>query len=346
MNTLQTSTRRAVSVLALGFALSLTGTNARAGDFTFGGKIFANLSQLQQHDRGAHTKSNAVNADLKRLYLDADYAFDPTWSIHLTTDINWRRGESSADLWLKHLYLQRKFAGATVVRVGVDDMPWLSLNSKWYGYRYIDPIGTSLQKIDGAADWGVHVKSQLAATVDVAVSVVSGGGYKRPTHGHRADVEALVAWHPGKHAVLALGGYDGQRAGDNDEPARPLYHTARRIDLMAAYADDTWRIGARYAYASNWANVYRAHSERARNWSSWVSAQVAPQWSVFARYDRTGPSRLLDPSRKIRYANAGVQWQPLERVRLALVLKHSALQRAGNLVRTSNEAGVWSEWVF
>ncbi len=346
MHTLQTSTRRAASTLALVCTLALACTHAHAGEFTFGGKIFADVSQLQQNDYRTRTSSSAVDADLKRFYLEADYAFDAAWSVHLTTDVSWLRGQSDADLWVKHFYVQRKLPGSTVIRIGADDTPWLALNSKWYGYRYIDPIGTSLQKIDNGADYGVHVKSKLAPTVDVAVSVVTGGGYKRPTHGHRADVEALVAWQPTKQTVLALGGYDGQLAGDDDNPAKPLYHTARRIDLMAAYAGETWRFGARYAYASNWANLYTVRSERARNWSSWLSVQLAPQWSAFARFDRTSPSRLIDPARRVRYANAGVQWQPAKKLRLALVGKHITTQRNGNLLRSSNELGVWSEWAF
>jgi hypothetical protein len=346
MYSLWKAVRRATPTLILVSALGLAASDARAGEFTFGGKVYADLSQLQQRDYAAGTETDAVDADLKRLYLDADYAFDPAWSVHLTTDINWLRGKDGADLWLKRLYVQHRFSDATTVRVGADAMPWLSLNSKWYGYRYIDSVGTSQQKIDSAADWGVHLKSRLAPNVDVAVAVVSGAGYKRPSHGRRADVEALVAWHASKHTVFALGGYDGQLAADNDDPARPLYHSARRVDLMAAYADDTWRFGVRYAYASNWANLYSQHSERVRNWSGWISMQMAAQWAVFARYDYTTPMRLLDPSRKTRYANAGVEWKPRKGLRLALVFKHNALQRHGDLLRRSNEAGIWSEWVF
>lgn len=340
MNSLWTSGQR----VALGLALALAGTTVSAGEFTFGGKLFADASQLQQRDRVARTDSSAVDVDLKRLYLDADYAFDPAWSAHLTADVNWLRGERDPDVWARHAYVQRKFGSAAVLRVGVDDMPMMSLTSQWWGYRYLDPIATSMQKIDSSADWGVHTKGQLASGLAYAVSVVSGGGYKRPTHGRRADVEALLAWHPSKHTVLALGGYDGQLAA-NDE-ARPLYHSARRIDLLAAYADETWRFGMRYAYASNWANLYSVNSERARSWSMWGSVQLAAQWSVFARYDRTQSRRLLDPTRRDTYANAGVQWQPVKRLRLALVLKRNALHRHGNELRRGNEAGLWSEYAF
>lgn len=344
MPSFRISTRRAAIATALACTLGLTGSQARAGDFSFGGKTFADVSQLQQNDHLAHSDSSDTDADLKRLYLDVGYAFDSNWSAQLTTDINWLRGQHEADIWLRHLYLQRKFAGGSI-SIGVNDMPMMALTSKWYGYRYVDPIGASLAKIDSSADWGVHTQVQLAPGVDMAVAVVSGGGYKEPTTGRRADVEALVAWQPTKHVLLATGGYDGQLAAE-DSVGNPLHHTARRFDLMAAYADDTWRFGVRYAYASNWANLYSVRSDRVRNLSTWASMRVAQQWSVLARYDYTESSVLIDPSRKTRYANAGVEWQPCKKLRLALVFKHTAQDRAGNLTRSGNEAGIWSEWTF
>ena len=342
MKSLWASSRRLS--LVCGLALVTAVPAASAGDFTFGGKLFADFSQLRQHDRTAHADSHASDADLKRLYLDADYAFDPAWSAHLTTDVNWLRGQRDPDVWVKHAYLQRKFSKAALLRVGVDDMPMMALTSQWYGYRYIDPIATSLQKIDSAADWGLHLKGVLAPRLDYAVSVVSGGGYKQPTHGRRADVEALLAWHTSAHTLLALGGYDGQLAA-GDEPRAP-YHTARRIDLLAAYAGDIWRIGTRYSYASNWASLYSTNSERTRSWSAWGSVRVAAQWSVFARYDHGQPASLRDPTRHTIYADAGVQWQPDKRLRLALVMKRNALRREGRELRSGNEAGVWSEFAF
>jgi hypothetical protein len=100
MNFVWTSARPSMPMLALGAALALAGPVAHAGDFSFGGKAFADISQLQQQDRVAQTDSRGWDADLKRLYLDADYAFDPAWSAHVTTDINWLRGERDPDVWL------------------------------------------------------------------------------------------------------------------------------------------------------------------------------------------------------------------------------------------------------
>lgn len=332
-------------VLAAACLLAATAGQAWAGDFSFGGKVFADFSSQQQNDHVAQTSNRDWNGDLKRLYLDADYAFDSNWSMHLTTDVNWLRDQSVTDVWVRHLYVQRKFAGGTTLRIGVNDMPMMSLTSKWYGYRYVDPIGSSMAKIDSSADWGVHLNAQAGANVDVAVAVVSGGGYKQPRTGDRADVEAVVAWHPDPRAVIAVGGYDGQLAAEGTA-ARPLYHTARRADFMAAWTDDTWRFGARYAYGSNWANLYTVDSERTRNVSVWASRQLTSKWSVFTRFDTTWPRLLHDSSRKNRYANAGVEYRPRKGIRLALVGKHTTQHRQDNLLRSGNEIGIWSEWLF
>src|SRR5690242_10329410 len=85
--------------LALG--LALLAPMAHAGEFTFGGKAFADDSELDQHDRATGKRGSDVDADLKRLYLDAGYAIDPSWSVHATADVNWLRGERDPDLWLK-----------------------------------------------------------------------------------------------------------------------------------------------------------------------------------------------------------------------------------------------------
>ncbi|MCX7515334.1 hypothetical protein [Frateuria sp. STR12] len=332
------------AALRLALGLALAAPAAHAGEFTFGGKIYADASVLRQHDHVTGARSSDTNVDLKRLYLDADYAFDPAWSVHVTTDFNWLRGERDPDLWLKHAYLQRKFGQSGQLRLGVDDMPWITLGSQWYGYRYIDSLSTSMQKIDDAADWGVHLKGELAPKLDYAFAVVTGAGYKRPSHGNRADVEALLAYHPSAHTVLALGGYDGQRGEDGDR--LPLYHTARRVDLMAAYADDTWRFGVRYAYASNWSTIHDTASERGRSWSTWASLRLAKDWSVFARYDRMQPQRLQDPGQRTWYANAGVEWKPAKRVRLALVAKRNAVEYHGREQHSTDEVGIWSEIAF
>jgi hypothetical protein len=122
----------------------------------------------------------------------------------------------------------------------------------------------------------VHVKGRLTSTEYVAVSVVSSGGYKRPARGRRADVEALLAWHTSKHTLLALVGYDGQLAADNDNAGQPQRHTARRIEPLAACADYVWRLGMCCVYASNLTNLYSVHSDRVRNWSRRAGVQLAP----------------------------------------------------------------------
>lgn len=329
----------------LALALGLAGTPARAGEVTFGGKVFADFGHLQQTDDLARTTASNTNGDVKRFYLDADYRADAAWSMHLTTDINWLRRQPVSKLWVRQFYVQRTFGDGTVVQAGVRDMPMQALTNQWYGYRYIDAAGVTLAGIDTSADWGAHLNTRVAPDLDLAVSVVSGGGYKQPQTGRRADVEAVASWTPIPQVLLAVGGYDGQ-LGANGSAARPLRHTARRFDLMAAYAGGRWRVGTRWSYASNWNDLYAIGSGRASNWSSWASRTLAARWSVFARFDLTRPTRLTDPARRSHYANVGLEWRPDPKLRLALVAKHTATQRDGTVLRSGNEAGVWGEWSF
>lgn len=318
-------------------------TAALADGFSFGGKVFADLSSLQQNTPASSQR--AWNGDLKRLYLDAGYAFNDTWSLHATTDVNWLRDQRLSDVWVRHFYAERRWAGGTTLRIGVADMPWQTLVSRWWGYRYVDPIATAMANLDSSADLGVQVATRADATLEMAAAVVTGGGYKRPHTGDRMDAEGYVAWHPVAQAVIAVGGYDGA-LGASDKPQQPLRHDARRVDVLAAWASPAWRVGVRYAWVSNWGNQYTLVSDRARSVSAWASWQFAPAWSVFARVDATRPKRLTDPTRRSRYANAGVEWRASKALRLALVGKHTALVRHGNRLRSGNELGVWSEWSF
>lgn len=327
----------ALCVLAVG--------SAPAGDLSFGGTMFANLSQLETTRYASDTRTHDTAADLKRFYIDVDWRLDEAWSVHLTTDVNWLRHDDPSDVWVRHFYAERRFQRGGQLRLGVDDMPWMALNNKWYGLRYLGPVGATRAGIENVADWGAHLNKRIAPGVDLAVSVVTGSSFKRPTTGRRADVEAYLAWHPVGQAIIAVGGYDGQRAQDRTA-WEPLRHTARRWDVMAAWASDAFRLGARWSRAENWADLHAPEREQARNLAAWISGRIAPQWSLFAYADRTEPTRRADAQRRTRSLDAGVQWQPHPRVRVALAGKQATARAASGRLTRAREYGVWSQWTW
>ena len=62
-----------------------------------------------------------------------------------------------------------------------------------------------------------------------------------------ADVAAI------DNITLAVGGYSGKLG---KEPyGTPVFHTATRLDALAAYTADNFRVGAEYYEAKNWTAV-------------------------------------------------------------------------------------------
>lgn len=316
------------------------------GGTSVSGKLFLNASHLDQDVNGVRTDDSGTNADLKRFFINVDHRFSDVWSAHVTTDIHWQRHQDPTDLWLRYAYVQGRFSKAFNLRLGSAPMPWQGLVNQWYGYRYVEKDATMRAGVGSTADWGVHALGSLGADgrVEYAASLATGAGYKKPRLGNGPDVAARVSFQPGEHVVVGLGGYRGtlgQDAGKLDSQ-----RTAQRWSLMAAYADAKWRLGGQYFRANDWSQVMSPQSDRSHGWSAWASMQLTPEVSLFARHDHVEPSRWLDPERRDRYTNAGVEWQAYKWLRLAAVWKRERLSDGGRRLKTANEAGLWAQITF
>lgn len=343
--------RRAATGIGSVFLALAVAADAHAGDTpvggtTLGGTLFLDASHLNQYRNGQRTAASRNGADLTRFYLDVDHHFSRVWSAHLTTDIHWTRDTSPTDLWVKHAWLQGAFSQALVLRLGAAPLPWDGFVSHWSGYRYVDKELVTRLKYGASADWGVHALGALGegGRLQYAGSVVSGSSFKRPRTGDRPDVEARLAWQPGAHSVLAIGGYDGQLAlgGGN----LPTYHTARRWNALAAYADRRVRLGAQYFRAVDWNQMRSLKGDRARGWSAWASVALDPRWSVFARYDRDAAGVSLDLSQRERYTNLGIACAVSRQVQVAAVYKRERLSREHLELTSGNELGVYAQIGF
>lgn len=333
-------------VMALGLAGTVWAGDTPVGQTVVGGKLFLNVSDLDRHVNGTPAGGRGVQADLSRFFVNFDHRFSRTWSLHVTTDVHWMRHTSPTDLWLRYAYVEGEFGKAFKLRLGSAPMPWHGLVNQWYGYRYVEKDLTMRAKVGNPADWGVHALGSLGAQgrVEYAASVVTGAGYKKPRLGNGPDVAARVSFQPTAHTVIGAGGYRGTLA--EDAGTRSSLHTAQRWTLMAAYADARWRLGAQWFQARNWGRVIRPRADRSQGWSAWASMQVTPTVAVFARHDHVRPSDWLDPERRDRYTNAGVEWKVANGLRLAAVWKRERLNRDGVHLQTVDEAGVWAQITF
>jgi hypothetical protein len=199
---------------------------------TVGGRLFANVSYIDQTSNGVDTDAKGFGTEVKRGYLVFDHTFDDTWSANITTDFNYSSVDGETQIFIKKAYVQAKLSDEAVFRVGSADMPWNPYGEAFYGFRYIDPTLVDRTKFINTADWGVHFLGKHGM-LRYAASVVNGGGYKNPTRSDGVDLEARLGLEPVDGLVFAVGGYSGQRGLDvSSNPAR---RTAERWDALASY---------------------------------------------------------------------------------------------------------------
>lgn len=341
--------QRTPSVFAVAVALGLAFSCAHAdtGDTTLSGKMYVDFTHIDQTLAGRDTDAGGLGLDVKRFYLEVGHDLDPTWSLHLTTDFNYVSNDGETNLFVKKAYVQGRFSDAAVLRIGSADMPWIGLVENYYGYRYVENTLVDRLKFGNSADWGLHLGGEPGdGRLNYAVSVVNGAGYKHATRGKGMDVAARVGFVPVQGMIVALGGYAGKRGQETSN--LDAVHTARRGDLMLAWAGNGLRFGSEYFRADNWNTVLDPQREKASGWSAWGSVELRDDMALFARYDRARPG----PGARDTYANAGIEFQLTKGFKLAAVYKygrsHAAIPvpAAEAPVLRTREVGVWGEVKF
>ena len=318
------------------------------------GRMYFDFTSIDDKDSDTgKTDKSGVGLDVKRFYLGVDHKFNDIWSASLTTDFNYSSSAGQTSLFVKKAYVEGKFDQAAVLRVGSTDMPWVPFAEKYYGFRYIENTLTDRLKYGNSSDWGLHLGGDIGASksLNYAVSVVNGRGYKNPGRSKGVDVEARVGFVPFDNMVVAVGGYSGHRGQETENINAP--NTARRGDFMVAYASDAFRLGAEYFTARNWNNVLTMATDKADGYSLWGSVAVADGVNLFARYDNAKLSKTLDRANKDVYYNAGVEFQVTKGFKLAGVWKHGKVDKSVDTpapphVRNvkTNEIGVFGEVRF
>lgn len=297
------------------------------------GRMYADLTSLDQKSNGAKVPPSGVGFDIKRFYIGVDHRFSDVWSANVTTDVQYVGADSLTQLYVKKAYLQAKLSDAAVIRFGSADMPWIPFVEEVYGYRFVENTLIDRTKYGASADWGVHASGKLAGGLfNYAVSIVDGQGYKNPVRTKTMDIEGRANVNY-DNFVVAVGGYSG-KLGKHVQNGPQTFHTAERFDALAAYLDPKFRLGVEYFAANDWTAVTTALSDKADGYSLFGSFNFTPQVSAFGRYDYVKPFKDTHPSEKDGYFNVGVNWEPVKIVDLALVYKHDKVQNGA--LATSN----------
>lgn len=316
-------------------------------DTQVSGKMFFDLTNIDQTSRGVKTNASGTGFDVKRFYLGVNHKFNDIWSANLTTDFQYVSSlDSAADIYVKKAYLQGRFSDAFTFRAGAADMAWVPYAETFYGYRYVENTVTDRLKFANSADWGLHGFGDLAGKhLNYAVSVVNGGGYKNPSRSESMDVEGRIGFMPIDGLVVAAGAYSGKLGKDTQ--TADAQHTANRSDLMVAYAKDKLRLGGEYFRANNWNNVLTPASDTADGYSLWGSLGFGNRgMAVFARYDQADVSKRLDPTLEDTYYNIGLEFPVAKGIKLATVYKNTHRRNATTTDVKTREVGVWGEVGF
>ncbi len=305
---------------------------------------------------------NGTGFDVKRFYLGIDHTFSPIFAANLTMDASNVVGNTSnynfpgapangacattpctpainnnvalvgRGFYIKKAYLQAKLNPAFIVRLGSADLPWVPYMENQYGYRHIENTLIDRTNYGTSADWGIHVLGDLAGgRLSYQFSVIDGGGYRNVKVSKSVDFEGRVSTSY-KGFFAAVGGYSGKRANDTEGAVIALpggatrdIRTATRIDAAAGYKTKLFTIGGEYFHTKNWNNTNTVATDKADGYSVFGNVNFAKTWSVFGRYDYVKPNKTTNDEFKEHYFNAGIQWEPVKIVDLALVYKRETL---------------------
>lgn len=301
------------------------------------------------------------------------------------------------ELYIKLLYLQARLNDAFVVHAGSYNSPWVSNVQNLYGYRYVEKTASERLGFANSADWGLNATGVAGGNgwFNYSASVLDGGGYKNPTRSNDLDFEVAVLFKPLSWLNLGAGGYTGHLGQITQTTATYASNAASRWDVMAAVVTPLFRVGAEYFDAKNYKTASTStgvlsgpggvvvatnvtttdptgsvSSDEADGYSAWASYNFTRRWSAFARYDDARLSKHADPNLRDQYFNAGVSFEPVTGLDVALVYKHEKVADgsisiaggdgnaaftiggtgvAGSGVRTSgqwNEVGVYTQYTF
>lgn len=303
-----------------------------ADNTTVSGRMFYNLSNIDQESDGKKVAPSGTGLDVKRFYIGVDHKFNDIFSANVTTDFNYVSATSQTSLFIKKAYLQAKLSDALVVRVGSADLPWVPFVEDIYGYRYVENTLIDRTKFGTSADWGVHAMGKFFdGHLNYAVSVIDGAGYKAPLRSKGMDVEGRVNVNF-DNIVLAIGGYTGKLGKDTEGAI--TYNTASRFDALAAYTTKRFRVGAEYFSASDWNNVTTKTTDSSEGWGVFGSYNLTDKIGVFGRYDWVQPKEDTASSVKDNYFNLGATYSPYKNIDLSLVYKRDAVDNG--TLSTSN----------
>lgn len=347
--------RKTTLAVAISAGLGLLSFNVMADySTTIGGKIFADMTNINTQKDGKDIEPTGTGIDVKRFYLSVDHDFTDIWSANLTTDFTYSDSTKLTDVYVKKAYLQAAFMPEATLRLGSADMPWIPyVEGTGYAFRYVEKTLTDRAGFGTSADWGLHFLGKASdGMINYALSAVNGAGYKNYTRSKTMDFEGRIGVQPIKGLNFGLGAYSGKLGQDTvtNEDAGKTYRTANRINALASYVQPMYTVGAEWFKADDFGKTPLDQAnpqDKADGYSLWGSVTPMDKVTVFARYDTVNPNKDTNSAKENKYYNLGAQYDARKNVKLALVYKHETTEDnvPANDVKY-DEIGIFTEVKF
>jgi hypothetical protein len=350
---------------SLGLSVAAHAQTAVTENTTVGGRAFIDLTSVDQTSyntttgAASNSAANGFGVDLGRFYLILDHTFDSMWSANLTTDVTYASSTGTTNVYVKKAYVQAKIADAFTVRAGSADLPWIPYSEGVYGYRYVEKVIADRLGYGTSADWGVHALGKFGdgGIINYAVAAVEGNGYKNPTRSKALDWEGRLSLAPFHGFTAAAGFYTGKLGKDVEQATTPVTpvapNTASRLDLMASYTIQSFKVGVEYFNTDHWKSVSPTTAlakDKVDGLSVFANFQIDPKSAVFARYDSATVDSYnnlaVKTELKDEYFNVGYAYKPRKGIDLAVVYKHDDQKTGGVKSLKRDEFGVWAQVGF
>ncbi len=340
------TTDEATQIQAEAAAASKPAPAASTSKTIVSGKMYIDVTTIDATNAGgAKVNPSGFGLDVKRFYLGATHQFNDMWLANINTDSAYSSATGATNLFIKTAYVQAKLSPAAIVQLGSANMPWIPFDEDTYTFRYVENTLIDRLHFGNSADWGVHFLGKQGI-VSYNFAAVNGGGYKNPTRSKGMDYEGRVSVEPIAGLTFAVGGYTGKLG--KDLYGAPANRTASRYDVLAAYQNKQFRVGAEYFWESDWGFTNSALSDKGDGYSVFGDVTISGPFKVFARYDNAKTSKKLHPNMEDEYFNAGIQYHAFTGIDLALVYKHDHVKSPASATQVASydEFGLFSQIAF
>ncbi len=297
------------------FSQETASNDKRPGDslkkevFKFSGKPIV-LLYTNFHYGFANAMGN-TGFELERSYFGYQFNISSDWSAKVVFDIG-NPKLSGSDLeriaYVKNAMISWT-PGKFTLNAGLVGLEQVSLQEKFFGYRYIMKSFQDEYKFGTTADMGIVAKYKFANWVSADVTFINGEGYKKLQADNKFRYGAGITLNPCKLLTFRVY-YD--RADHQDVDT--LGKAQENLSLFLGLKNDYFSVGA------EWNDLFNANFVNAKHQygsSLYFRIKLPKNFELFGRWDYLFSNNDWNLAKDGQIAFLGFQYSPIKYVKIA-----------------------------